>query len=835
VSIGADPQSIASASNILLQPPTTEEIFSYLDRINPLKFSQPHEPEVSPTSPPSNGLTITAYSAGHSLGGTIWHIQHGLESIVYAVDWNQAKDSVLQPAAWLGAGGGDVIENLKRPTALVCSSRCSQRLVLSGGKDARDDQLLRHIKQTISRGGAVLIPSDTCGRALELAYFLEEAWNKERPSVNGNTDSLRSAKLYFASGSGGSTMRYSRSMLEWMDQDVIREAEASAHNDNQRQQDGSLGGRTPFDFRYLKIVERKRQFAKLLTQNEPRVIIATDLSMEWGYARQMFEAFGSDEKNLIIIPEQLGRSTTGRDSLGYSLWSLCSGGYKNSSSIKSVVDTKGYSFTYTTAETKPLEGNELIIYQQYLARERQRQWKVTSETVASRGDDILDDASSTSSEGSIGSGEEQQGTALNMAATLSHARNKATLTDAELGIEILIRRKGHYDYDVIGKKGREKMFPVLPIRKNQRFDDYGEVIRPEDYLRAEERENLDTQERIAGKSDKDAALGQKRKWNDVAVNGDDMTNGTMKKRRSGRDSDFDDGTASLTLTNGAFPDDFSETEVEDDEEDRSPDGPVKAVYSQKTISLNARLAYVDFSGLHDKRSMQMLIPLINPRKLILVGGDAEETFALKEECQKLLGSSASTENASEIFTPIINEKLNASVDTNAWNVKLSFPLRRQLNWQMVGDLGVVPLTSHLKRDIPIKDGDAEESKAKRIKSESAEIGIEVVDKPEKAVTPILDVVPAASTSSSRMLARPLHVGDLRLSDLRKLMQSNGKSAEFRGEGTLLVNGLVAVRKSAVGKVEVETVIGVPGFRVTDETFEEVRKRIYASLAVISGS
>jgi cleavage and polyadenylation specificity factor subunit 2 len=833
VSLGTGASSEALDSNILLQPPTADEITGYFNLIHPLKYSQPHEPESSPASPPLNGLTITAYSAGHSLGGTIWHIQHGLESIVYAVDWNQAKDSALQAAAWLGAGGGDVIESLRRPTALICSSRCSQRLVMSGGRETRDEEMIRHIKQTIARGGSVLIPSDSCARALELAYFLEESWNNEKPAVGGNADSLRSAKLYFASASGGSTMRYARSMLEWMDQDIIREFEAMAQAGTQRQQDGTTGGRAPFDFRFLKVIERTKQLEKLFANAGPKVILATDLSLEWGYARKLFESFSTDNNNLIILSEPLVQRISGRDSLGASLWSM----FSNSMSIaptKDVIDAMGHSVTYMEAETKPLEGDELLLYQQYLARERQRQWKMTSDSATTLREDVIDDSSSSSSEESMGSGAEQQGKALNISTTLSHARHKAGLTDAELGIEILIRKTGHYDYDVRGKKGRDKMYPVLPIRRNQKFDDYGEVIRPEDYLRAEERENLDGHDQATGKEEKDTGLGRKRKWTEPALNGDAAINGLSKKRKQGHGSEFDDGTASLTLTNGADFDDDSETEGEDEE--RALDGPVKAVFSEKTISLNMRIAYVDFSGLHDKRIMQMLIPLIRPRKLVLIGGNVEETNALKEECRKLLGNTGSTENASEIFTPVIGQILNASVDTNAWNVKLSIPLRRQLHWQVVGGLGVVPLTSHLRPDISSADGEnLEESKAKRIKSEGVESTDLATSKPGVIENPVLDVVPTTSTASTRMLARPLHVGDLRLSDLRKVMQSLGLSAEFRGEGTLLINGLVAVRKSAIGRVEVETVIGMPGFRVTDQTFEEVKKRIYASLAAISGS
>lgn len=127
---GADDKS---RSNFLRQAPTFEEINKYFSLINSLKYSQPHQPTPSHFSPALEGLTLTAYNSGHTLGGTIWHIQHGMESIVYAVDWNQARENVIAGAAWFGGvGGAEVIEQLRKPTALVCSSVGATRVALPG-------------------------------------------------------------------------------------------------------------------------------------------------------------------------------------------------------------------------------------------------------------------------------------------------------------------------------------------------------------------------------------------------------------------------------------------------------------------------------------------------------------------------------------------------------------------------------------------------------------------------------------------------------------------------------------------------------------------------------
>lgn len=40
----------------------------------------------------------------------------------------------------------------------------------------------------------------------------------------------------------------------------------------------------------------------------------------------------------------------------------------------------------------------------------------------------------------------------------------------------------------------------------------------------------------------------------------------------------------------------------------------------------------------------------------------------------------------------------------------------------------------------------------------------------------------------------MFVGDIRLTEFRKLLQAEGITAEFKGEGVLVCNDLVAVRK-----------------------------------------
>lgn len=862
-----NPEAAGSHGRILLQPPTTEEIARYFSLITPLKYSQPHQPQPSPFSPPLDGLTLTAYNAGHTIGGTIWHIQHGMESIVYAMDWNQARESVVAGAAWFGgsgASGTEVIEQLRKPTALICSTKGGDKFALSGGRRKRDDLLLEMIRNTLAKGGTVLIPTDTSSRVLELAYALEHAW---RDAVADNKeDVLQGAGLYLAGRKVNTTLRLARSMLEWMDENIVREFEAAEGADaaagqqpgTQGQDKPSKGGGGPFTFKHLKTIERKKRLEKLLEDQGPKVILASDTSLAWGFSKESLRRVAEGPNNLLLLTESFRRQPplessqlSNTPSLGATIWQW----YEerrdgvalektSDGEMLEQVHSGGRELSWADVRRAPLDVGDQLIYQQYLATKRQHE-----DTSQTRGQeplenaaDALDDrSSSTSSEDSDG---EQQGRVLNFSTSLAHAnRNKLALSDEDLGINILLRRKNVYDYDVRGKKGRERMFPYVASRK--KGDEYGEFIRPEEYLRAEEREEIDMQQR---RSDAETKLGQKRRWDETTgPNGRKSSGAAASRKRqqlkagekidSGSDDDLslaDDGEAADTAPSS-----------EDEADDQAFEGPAKAVYTKESMNINARIAFVDFMGLHDKRSLEMLIPLIQPQKLILVGGMKEETSALALECEKLLAAKAGVDSAADttaiILTPTNGELVDASVDTNAWMVKLSNTLVRRLRWQHVRSLGVVALTAQLRGpDPPGHEEAGAEVTGKKVKLATDQATAVVPKDMDKSdIIPLLDTLPAAMAAGTRSIARPLHVGDLRLADLRKLMQVAGHTAEFRGEGTLLIDKSVAVRKSGTGKIEIEASAQAAANQAAlgrgAGSFLAVKRKIYEGLAIVTGS
>ena len=864
-----------SESNILLQPPTAEEIAGYFSLIHPLKYSQPHQPLSLPNLPPLNGLTITAYNAGHTLGGTIWHIQHGLESIVYATDWNQARENVLSGAAWLGGvggGGAEVIEQLRKPTALICSAKGVGQAAL---RTKRDDALLDLLKETVANGGTVLIPTDSSARVLELAYILEHAWRAANVPSGGVENPLRKAKLYLASRNIGATMRYARSMLEWMDESMEREFDTDIGEPSQKQQQSRGSGRGPdrmedgpqsksggpFDFRHLKLLERKGQIDRIMRnadkdglEGTSQVILASDTSLEWGFSRDILKKIASNHRNLVILTEStLGKhkNISSQQSIGcvFSDWLAQDNPNQTSDSgiNKRVLSSNGRELTVKDAVREPLDNNEVYQYQQYLATQRKLQntMRATDDEPLATVDMIDDDLSSSSSS-SDESDSQQQGKALNVSKALTQSsKHKIGLSEEDLGVNILLKGKGIHDFDVRGRKPRDRIFPF--VNKRKKVDDFGEAIRPEEYLRAEERDELNERALRASHEQRLVAVdvGKKRKWDEAVKSSDqsgNVTNTSTNKRRPSTEN-ASRNHRNGTRGNSNIADNLDESsESEDDEDDTFTASPSRLNYTISTIKVHLRIAFIDFSGIHDIRSVLNLIPLIKPRKLILIGGDESETASLSEACQKL-SSSEWTGGSIDILLPKSGETVKASVDTNAWAVKLSEGLVRGLEWQNVRGLSVVHVMGKLAiASTPEPSELSESTKKQKLDNEG---GIQVAKKEQSddergtvETLPSLDVLPSTSTLALRPVARSLHVGDIRLADLRKLLQSSGHLAEFRGEGTLLVDGMVAVRKSGTGQIEVE---GGGLFqesandrnRSSEGTFYVVRKKIYEGLALVA--
>ncbi|MBT4165676.1 beta-CASP ribonuclease aCPSF1 [archaeon] len=124
----------------------------------------------------SNDMRITFYNSGHALGSAMTHINigNGAHNLLYTGDFKYARTRLLDRA----------VSNFPRlETAIIEATYGGRANVLPPRKES-EDQLIGEIKETIEKGGKVLIPELGLGRAQETMLILEEAMrNNSLPKV----------------------------------------------------------------------------------------------------------------------------------------------------------------------------------------------------------------------------------------------------------------------------------------------------------------------------------------------------------------------------------------------------------------------------------------------------------------------------------------------------------------------------------------------------------------------------------------------------------------------------------------------------------------------------
>ncbi|EMR08657.1 hypothetical protein PNEG_03131 [Pneumocystis murina B123] len=320
--------------NLLDNSICKEDIDEAFDSIITLRYSQP-----TSLSGKLDGISITAYNSGHSLGGTIWKITKDSENIVYCVDWNHSKDSHLNGSILYS--NGVVLDALSRPTTLITDAINSNVFIPSRKK--RVEAFFDSIRITLIQLGNVLIPTDAATRSLEFCWILERYWQQHNLQY----------PIYFLTHGGSKVISYAQSMMEWMSDSIISEY-------------GSNGN--VFEFAHIKIISNEHELSTMVSG--PKVILATSANMDCGFSQKIFlDNIASDSKNLVILSQ---KSIYYENSLSKDLmdrWNLVTKNY-NQSIASSVV--LNFSRSVTIRTLVPLVGDELEKFQEKekLSREK---------------------------------------------------------------------------------------------------------------------------------------------------------------------------------------------------------------------------------------------------------------------------------------------------------------------------------------------------------------------------------------------------------------------------------------------------------------------------------
>lgn len=322
--------------------------------------------------------------------------------------------------------------------------------------------------------------------------------------------------IFFLTYVSSSTIDYVKSFLEWMNDSIAKSFEHTRDN--------------AFLLKHISLLISKNELEK--APDGPKIVLASMASLEAGFSHEIFAEWATEPKNLVLFTERGQFATLAR---------------------MLQADPPPKAVKITLSKRVPLVGEELAAYEEEQNRKKEEALKAIlnkEEEVKpvldpNLGDPMVIDSRET------------------------HASSDAGQTSVGGYKDILI------DGFVSPSTSVAPMFPFF--ENSAAWDDFGEVIDPNDYMIKEENMEL------------------------ASMQGAGDLNGKL-----------DEGSASLMLDTT----------------------PSKVVSTELTVQVKCSLVYMDFEGRSDGRSIKSILAHVAPLKLVLIHGSAEATEHLKQHCVK---------------------------------------------------------------------------------------------------------------------------------------------------------------------------------------------------------
>ena len=277
----------------------------------------------------------------------------------------------------------------------------------------------------------------------------------------------------------------------------------------------------PFQFKHLKLCHSMAEVNKVPA---PKVGLASMPDMECGFARDLFLQWCSNPKNSVILTSKASPGSLARD----------------------LQDNGGdRTIPIEVKRRVKLVGQEL---EQFRANEKKNSSKLHTSLV----EEALDSESDSDEE---------------MEVSKPGDIKKVIKHDIVMKADSGKKQSGFF-------KSNKSKFPMFPcVEEKIKYDDYGEIIRVEDFL-------MDTAEPV------------------------DEVQDTVE-------------------------------EVEDDVPDKE-EVPTKCVSSVQAFQINCGIQYIDFEGRTDGESIMKLTSQLRPRRIILVRGTEDNITAMKNFCKEFI-------------------------------------------------------------------------------------------------------------------------------------------------------------------------------------------------------
>ncbi len=224
-------------------------------------------------------VRLTFYNAGHIIGSAIvhLHIGDGRFNVAFAHDFKYAKTRLLDRA------------NTKYPrleTIIMESTYGNPKDVLPSRQES-EMRLAKIVRETIEKGGKVLIPVLAVGRAQEIMVILESLMRHDKiPEVPIFTEGMISEATAI-------TTAYPEFLSRSLRERIFH------------------AGNNPFLAEFFHHVRSKEEREQIVN-GEPSIIMATSGMLSGGPSVYYFYEMAEEEKNSIIFVSYQGKGTLGR-------------------------------------------------------------------------------------------------------------------------------------------------------------------------------------------------------------------------------------------------------------------------------------------------------------------------------------------------------------------------------------------------------------------------------------------------------------------------------------------------------------------------------------------
>ena len=222
---------------------------------------------------------LTMHNAGHILGSSIahFHIGDGLYNVAFTGDYKFERTRLFDPA----------VCNFPRLETLVTEATYGGTNSIQPSRKEAEVNLINVVKDTIAKGGKVIIPAFSVGRSQEVMVVLEEAIRKK---VIDEVPVCLDGMIYEATAIHTTYTEYLNNDLR----DLI------FHK-----------GINPFLAQCFVQVESPKQRTEII-EGPPCVILATSGMLNGGPVIEYLKRLGPDEKNTLVIVGYQAEGTLGR-------------------------------------------------------------------------------------------------------------------------------------------------------------------------------------------------------------------------------------------------------------------------------------------------------------------------------------------------------------------------------------------------------------------------------------------------------------------------------------------------------------------------------------------